>query len=59
MENIHVYVTGTYRVGDTDRLKSEWRALGEQMEDEMIPESYKCDVRRFLVSLKKGRYNWF
>jgi hypothetical protein len=57
MENIHG--TGTCTVGDSDRIKSEWRALGEQMEDEMIPESYKCDGRRVVVSLEKGWYNWF
>ena len=44
---------GTYRVGDADRIKSQWRALGEQMEDDMIPESYKCDGRKFVVRLEK------
>jgi hypothetical protein len=51
MENS--YGTGTYRVGDADRMKLQWRALGEQMEDEMIAESYKCDGRRVVVSLEK------
>ena len=44
----------TYTVGDADSIKSQWRALGEQMEDEMIAESYKCDARRVVVRLEKG-----
>jgi len=28
------------------------------MEDDMIPESYKCDWRRVVVRLEKGWYNW-
>ena len=41
-----------------DRIKSQWRTLGEQMEDEMIPESCKCDGRRIVERLEKGWYNW-
>jgi hypothetical protein len=58
MENIYGTGTGTYTMGDAGGIKSQWRALGEQMEEEMIPESYKCDGRRVLVRIEKGWYSW-